>query len=288
MMERQNNSKHIFRNSENYMRHVIFRLSGLLSIYALMLIFSCSADDPELVNCDLSDLVISATEQNPTSCSANDGIISASAVGGDEPYKFALNTGSFDFTSTFNNLGSGDYTVRVKDKNGCETSVELILEVPGSDPLKATTVSIADTECLGNNGSIEVLASGGAPPYQYKIGTSSYGDVSIFNDLSPGNYSIAVKDATDCVFTIGATVTQGITQTSLLIDIEPIIDVECAITNCHNGNEQPDLRSASQIIANASQIKSVTQSNFMPRNGSLTSSQKALIACWVDDGAKNN
>jgi hypothetical protein len=253
----------------------------------------CStSDSPEPVDCNLSDLAIEATGLNPTGCSINDGSIMASATGGDEPYKFALNSGSFVSLSTFSNLSGGNYTVRVKDKNGCEASVQVVLQIPGDNPLNATTTSTADTECLDNNGTIEITASGGTAPYKYKLGTDPFGDNPVFSNLPPGNYSIAVRDFADCVFTKGVTVTKGDSQTSLSGDVEPIIDTKCAITGCHNGSKSPNLTSTQSIIENASRIKSVTQSGQMPESGSsagpLSAAQKALIACWVDEGAKNN
>ncbi len=250
--------------------------------------FSCSNNEPEPIDCSISDLAIDAVGVDLTSCSANDGSITATATGGQEPYKFALNSGSFETASVFTNLGGGNYTVRVKDKSGCESTFNVILLIPGDNPLNATTSTTADTECLSNNGTIDVTASGGTAPYEYKLGTGPFGDIPIFSNLPPGNYSIAVRDDADCVFTKSVTIAKGDSQTSLSGDVEPIIDVECAITSCHNGSESPDLRTSSAIITNASQIKSVTQSGFMPRNGSLTSSQKDLIACWVDEGARNN
>jgi len=271
------------------MHKLLLRTTSFLASFVFVFYLGCStSDEPKPVDCDLSNLSIVAVGENPTTCSASNGSIVATAAGGDEPYKFAINTGSFGSSPAFNNLGGGIYTVRVKDKNGCENFTEVLLQIPGADPLTATANSMDDTECVSNNGSIEVVASGGTPPYQYKFGTSAFGDVSIFNGLAPGNYSLAVKDATDCVFTKGTSVAKGDSQTSLAADIEPIIDSKCAITDCHNGNQSPDLRSASAIISNASQIRSLTQSGAMPENGSLTSSQKSLIACWVDEGAKNN
>ncbi len=251
-----------------------------------------TTDSPEPVDCDLSDLTIEATGQSPTSCNSNDGSITASATGGDEPYKYAVNTGSFGSSPIFTNLGPGNYTVRVKDKNGCETFIQVVLQIPGADPLTATTISMEDTECVDNNGSIEITAAGGNPPYQYKIGTGAFSDVSVFTNLGPGNYSVAVRDGANCIFTKGVTVQKGDSQTSLSADVEPIIDTKCAITGCHNGSESPNLTSRQSIIANASTIKALTQSGQMPRSnstgGPLMPDQKALIACWVDEGAKDN
>lgn len=69
--------------------------------------------------------------------------------------------------------------------------------------------------------------------------------------------------------------------------IRPLIDQKCG--NCHlDGSQAPDLTNYSIIKANASKIKSLTQSGIMPQDGSLTQAQKDAIACWVDNGALNN
>jgi hypothetical protein len=253
-----------------------------------ILFYSCSNDSVEPVDCDLSDLAIVADGQNPTSCTALDGSITGTASGGDEPYKFALNTGAFGASPVFNNLGGGDYLVRVRDKNGCERSFQVNLQIPGLDALTALANGQADTQCVGGNGSVTVEASGGTAPYQYKIGTGAFGDEPTFTGLNPGNYTIEVKDASDCTFTKSVVVSRGDSQTSLDNDIKPIIESNCAITNCHNGSEPPNLTIESNIITHAQTIKQLTQSGSMPREGSLTAAEKALIACWVDDGAKSN
>lgn len=69
--------------------------------------------------------------------------------------------------------------------------------------------------------------------------------------------------------------------------IRPLIDQKCG--NCHlDGSQAPDLTNYETIKANASKIKSLTQSGIMPKEGSLTQTQKDAIACWVDNGALNN
>lgn len=272
----------------------VLKLSGfVISFSFLIFLWSCSTNsEPEPVDCDLSDLVIEAEGQNPTGCSVNDGAITASATGGDEPYKFAINTGSFGTSPVFNNLGGGNYLVLVKDKNDCVRAVEILLQLPGADPLTAEAIIVSDTECLDNNGSIQINPSGGTPPYEYKIGTGAFSDVPSFNGLAPGKYSIAVRDDADCIFVKGITVGKGDSQTSLANDIKLIIETKCAITGCHSGSQSPNLTTNANIISNANQIKSLTQSGQMPKSsssaGALTAEQKALIACWVDEGAKNN
>ncbi len=69
--------------------------------------------------------------------------------------------------------------------------------------------------------------------------------------------------------------------------IRPLIDQKCG--NCHlDGSQSPDLTTYNSVKMNAEAIKDATQTGRMPKNGSLTKSQKEAIACWVDSGAKNN
>ena len=269
------------------------KLSTLIShglCISLWFFTGCSSEDePKPVDCTKSDLDVElVTKTNPTSCTSNDGSITVAGLGGKEPYLYAINGGSFSSSATFNNLGGGTFEVQIKDKNGCEESMNVSLIITGENPLAATLVTTSDTECVSNNGTIQVNASGGVGPYQYRIGTGTFGDASSFGNLAPGSYSISVQDSEGCIFTVGATVGKGDTGTKLSTDIVPIIESKCAVSNCHNGTQSPDLRNSSNIISNAPAIKSLTQSGSMPKNGTLNSSQKALIACWVDDGAKNN
>ncbi|HEU5290500.1 MAG TPA: SprB repeat-containing protein [Cyclobacteriaceae bacterium] len=278
------------------MRSRVLNLSGFVIGFSLFLIigfYGCSSSNESApIDCDLSDLVIEATGQNPTDCTMNDGSITATASGGRGPYTFAINTGSFGTTSAFNNLGGGNYLILVKDRNGCERSVEVLLQLPGINPLSAEAEIVVDTECLTNNGSIDMLVAGGTPPYQYKLGAGAFSSTSIFQNLAPGNYSVTVKDDADCIFVKGITVGRGDSQTSLANDVKPIIETKCAIASCHSGSQSPNFTSTNNIISNASRIKSLIQSGTMPPSnssaGALTTAQKALITCWVDDGAKDN
>lgn len=277
------------------MKRLISLAPTLFCVSALFYAGCSGGDEPKPFDCKESDLAISlATDGDidPTSCSANDGSILVTAAGGKEggrqPYKFALNTGVFGNESSFINLSAGDYTVRIKDKNGCESFVDVSLQLPGTDPLTAEVTLTADTECATNNGVIEVVASGGQEPYQYKLGNGVFGVETVFEGKAPGNYAVSVKDALNCVFVKSVTVAKGNTGTSLIADVKPIMDANCAVPDCHAGSESPDFRSKANIITHAANIKKLTQSGEMPKEGTLTAEQKALIACWVDEGAKDN
>lgn len=261
------------------------------SICFIVILFTgCSGggDEPGEFDCSASDLAVTFVKVDPESCTLVNGSITVTATGGKAAYTYALNAGNFGTNATFSNLSGGDYVVRVKDKNGCVVETdEIQLRIPGSD-LTATVSTEPDTECVDNNGTITVNAAGGTAPYEYKLNNQAFGSSATFNALSAGNHTVTVKDAAGCQFPKAVTVQRGDTGTSLTADIMPIIETKCAVNGCHNGSQSPNLSTKASVVSNAAAIKTQTQSGAMPKEGSITAAQKALIACWVDDGAKNN
>lgn len=188
------------------------------STYAILLLsflMGCvSRDEPRPSVCQDSDLAIALVSQtNPTGCTTNDGKITVMATGGVEPYSFGIDSEEVVSSPEFGSLGAGVFTIKVVDGNGCEQSVETTLTVPGAT-LVATISTIADNQCLSDNGSLSVTASGGFPPYQYKIGTAAFGSESLFSNLKNGSYVITVKDDSGCSLSLSTTVARGNTGIS--------------------------------------------------------------------------
>lgn len=268
-----------------------FNFFSLLMFAALAVyVAACSSNDiNEPVDCTTSDLAIKAsTQANPTGCSTQDGSISVEGSGGKSPYQFAVNTGSYGTSSTFTSLGAGTHTLKVKDGNECERSIQVTLTAPGST-LAATLDNTADSECLTDNGKIVINATGGTSPYQYKIGSGAFGTTSTFTGLKEGSYAIVVKDDIGCTVTINSSVAHGTTGVSFASQIDPILKANCTSANCHGtGSANGDWTKFSAVSAKATLIKNRTTDKSMPQGGSLTADQIALIACWVNDGALNN
>lgn len=70
--------------------------------------------------------------------------------------------------------------------------------------------------------------------------------------------------------------------------IKPIIEENCAIAGCHNGSQNPDLRSFTEITSNKERIRIRTSQRSMPLGRTLTQAQIDAIECWVEQGALNN
>jgi gliding motility-associated-like protein len=71
-------------------------------------------------------------------------------------------------------------------------------------------VTRTNASCSGNDGSITIgTVTGGTAPYTYSINGGAFTSNTIYTNLNAGNYSIAVKDATGCIFNTTATITSS-------------------------------------------------------------------------------
>lgn len=92
----------------------------------------------------------------------------------------------------------GGYTVRTTDTNACFSDTTIILNTPIT--ILPNITKVAPNCYNGNNGSITVTnVVGAVSPIQYAIGTGAYGSNNVFSNLTPGTYTIHIKDANNCI-----------------------------------------------------------------------------------------
>ena len=134
----------------------------------------------------------------------NNGIIQATASGGTSPYTYTLYDAVMtvlktNSTGLFPDLSGGNYTVDVKDANGCGSVSSGVLTVVEPTLLTFNTF-ITDLGCHGDgSGEILFVALGGTPPYEYSTDgglTFSSNDNPI--GLPAGTYNLAVRDNKGC------------------------------------------------------------------------------------------
>ena len=237
---------------------------------------------PEPVNCDNDPVSLELVSVVDSNCELQDGSVEVRASGGTGVYTYRLGDRDGQLSSVFLNLSAGLYEVSVDDVNGCSATLEAVVNSQSglSGSFETTTAG-----CTSSAGSIVVTPSGGTPPYNFKIGNSAFTTENTFNNLGAGNYTIIIKDVTECEFSQPVRVKSGV---SFSATISPIIEINCSISGCHNGTQFPDFRVFKNIHDNAVQIKTLTGNRTMPQEGSLTQAEITLIACWVDDGAPEN
>jgi gliding motility-associated-like protein len=152
---------------------------------------------------ELFEVLLTLTPTDISCFGQNDGTIELTANGGLEPYTFSW-TGPDGFTSADEDpsgLEPGLYEVEVSDANGCLATGQATVNEP-------TEISIStgstDISCFGaNDGTAEVLASGGVPPltisWSGPNGFSSNSPTPV--DLETGEYSVEVTDGSGCSVT---------------------------------------------------------------------------------------
>jgi hypothetical protein len=269
-------------------RSVKFVIIGFLFVFFL----GCTNHvEKEAVDCEVNKPEVSVeAKTDPSNCDSNDGSITVAGTGGEAPYQFSINGGTYQSSGIFASLGGGTFLITIRDANGCENLVEATLVIKSSD-LAATYESTEDTECLTDNGTITILPTGTNSPFEFSIGSGSFGSSAEFSDLKNGTYIVRIRDSEGCAISLNATVARGETGTSWSSEVKSIIDTNCAISGCHvSGQSIPNWADLSTVQKSASDIKRRTGNRSMPPAGQPALSQSDIdkIACWVDDGAKNN
>jgi hypothetical protein len=164
----------------------------------------------------------------------------------------------------------------------------------GDDPdpcLNGPEISVDETKASvegKETGEIIVSASGGSAPYMYSIDGTNFQNDGTFSNLGADDYTVVVKDASECTDSEMATVDE-IPEVFYANQIRPILDANCQNSNCHGGNANiPTFATYADVQAKADRIKARTGAGTMPPSGPLASSDVQLISDWVDQGAPNN
>lgn len=148
-------------------------------------------------------LVTSSSVTPQTSCTTANGALTVSATGGTGPYTFTDGISS-NTSGIFDPLAAGSYTITATDANSCSGSATEVIS-DNSPVISASATTTAQTACVGSNGTITVVASGGGSPYTYNYsgGTNTTGT---FTSVAAGFYTISVTDANGCGGTTSANV----------------------------------------------------------------------------------
>jgi hypothetical protein len=88
---------------------------------------------PALVFTNPPQITSSGSAVNASSGGATDGSITVTASGGTGTLEYNINGGTFQSSNVFNGLGAGNYTVVVRDDNGCTSTFVITIGALGVD-----------------------------------------------------------------------------------------------------------------------------------------------------------
>lgn len=173
---------------------------------------------------DLSGLTATILTQVDVTCNGGaDGSVTIDASGSAAmPYDYSIDNGvTWQAGSTFAGLAAGSYDVTVQDANGCPFIVNVVITEP---PLLTATETITNVTCnAACDGVIDVNATGGTPALEYSLDGTNFQSGNIFTSLCAGPYTVTVRDANGCLFTLNVNITEPLAVT---IATTPV-DVNC-------------------------------------------------------------
>ena len=210
-------------------------------------------DTITLIVPDKSRPVIDSILIAPANCNKNNGKLSVFGRAQTSTIQFSLDSVGFVSSSIFPNLKDSSYTVFVRDSNKCVTSQKAV--IPRVAAPKFDTVTVRASYCNIDNGSIRVAAQN----VTFSIDSLVFNTTKLFNRLRSGNYTIYIRDSTQCV----------VSQKVVLPKILPptIEEIKAVPESCkkHDG----------QIIVKASSLASsltysIDNGSYTPRDSFLS------------------
>ena len=125
------------------------------------------------------------------------GVITLQSAGGTAPYMFTGGNAIWQESAAIKGLTAGNYTLEVKDANGCVAQNSAIVNTKYT--AITATADITPVVCYGEvNGAIRLHMAGGDGVYQYvwQTGTLSGSEPG---NLAAGTYSVKVTDGKGCI-----------------------------------------------------------------------------------------
>lgn len=155
-----------------------------------------------------------ASQSNPLCLGEQNGTIKLSVEGGNGGFTFIRDNTFKQDSLRFTDLTQGDYTFKVTDRRACEDTVTSVrLKWPKG--LTASVTPFSPT-CFGDiNGKIEVIASGGIGGFRAFLDKTkdaifdSKTSKAVFQNLTAGNYTLAISDANGCQVISPATILEA-------------------------------------------------------------------------------
>ncbi|MBK6953886.1 MAG: trypsin-like peptidase domain-containing protein [Crocinitomicaceae bacterium] len=136
----------------------------------------------------------------PENCFDNcDGSITVNVTGGTGPYTYDMGAG-VQSANVFSGLCQGSYNITIEDGLGCIDIITVNLTGPSEIIGSATSTN----ETLGNDGSINLTASGGTGTLDYSwTGPGGFSSTSQYpSGLVSGTYAVTITDDNGCSTTI--------------------------------------------------------------------------------------
>lgn len=150
---------------------------------------------------NISAPVITVLDSSNVTCyGAANGSITVDVTGGSTPYNYDWSNTTQNGNTITNLPGDVTYTLTITDDLGCVAIRSVLIEEPDSISILGFVPQLNGTynvTCAGSNdGSIDLLVSGGTSPYTYLW--SNFAQTDSIGNLTAGSYTVTVTDSEGC------------------------------------------------------------------------------------------
>jgi PKD repeat protein len=167
-------------------------------------------------------LQVSVFHSDLTCNGSNDGNAVASSVGGTGAISFTWSNGT---TGQFiTDVPAGVYIITATDANGCTDTESFIIEQP--DIFVANVIVTNPETCAGNDGAAAVEVEGGNGDYNILWGDGTQG--STLSNVSAGQYSVAIADASGCALNASVSIPY---ECEISVASTGLIPSDCGLEN---------------------------------------------------------
>ena len=212
-----------------------------------------------------SAIVVNVTN---SSCGTSNGQVSLGNVtGGTGPYQYNFNGQGFSNSTQYTNLAAGNFTLIVKDANGCTYSAPNIT-ISNTNGPTAIAVTVTDASCGGTDGQVSLgNVTGGTGPYQYNLNGQGISNSTQYTNLAAGNYTLVVEDANGCTYSApNITISNTNGPTAIVVTVTDAscggTDGQVSLGNVTGGTGPYQYNFNGQGLSNSTQYTNLAAGNY--------------------------
>jgi hypothetical protein len=244
-----------------------------------------------LVTCPT--ISIGFTTTPATNQTAANGSFTATASNGVAPYMYSRDAGvTYQTSSTFSSLASGNYNVIAKDANNC-LSASFPVTIGNSCPnIVVSGITTPTIKCEANTGTLTITATGSTGfMYANSPNTTIFQSSNIFGSLADGSYTFIARDVNGCAATNTAMVQQAAAG-PLFTQVKAVLQANCV--SCHGGATPTagiNFTEDCVIVAQKNRVKARAvdfNPSVMPPTGAISAADRQKITDWINAGGRHN
>jgi gliding motility-associated-like protein len=141
-------------------------------------------------------MVVLSSAAVPTTCGQANGQATITTTGGTKPIQYSSDGQTYQASTIFTRLKSGNYLLTARDSAGC--AVTQSVSVAASTGPQSVSVQTTAEGCGLKNGILSFSTDQNAGSNEYALDGQSFQRKTAFTGLGAGTYTLTIRDASSC------------------------------------------------------------------------------------------